>query len=44
MKILEQGVTGLLQPWGGGDAAALDLLVPILNRSRAWLKRELGGR
>jgi hypothetical protein len=26
----DQGVTGLLQAWGGGDQAALDQLAPIV--------------
>jgi hypothetical protein len=48
------GVTALLQDWRGGDAGALDQLVPIVDAelhrqgqrylARAWLKRELGRR
>lgn len=43
-----QGVTGLLQAWGGGDAAALDQLVPIVyeelrRQARRYLRREDAG-
>jgi RNA polymerase sigma-70 factor (ECF subfamily) len=43
-----QGVTGLLQAWGGGDAAALDQLVPIVyqelhRQAQHYLQRESPG-
>jgi RNA polymerase sigma-70 factor, ECF subfamily len=43
-----QGVTGLLQAWGGGDAAALDQLVPIVyeelhRQAQRYLRRESPG-
>jgi ECF sigma factor len=42
------GVTGLLQAWGGGDAAALDQLVPIVyeelrRQAQRYLRRESPG-
>ena len=42
------GVTGLLQAWGGGDAAALDQLVPIVyeelhRQAQRYLRREAPG-
>jgi RNA polymerase sigma factor (TIGR02999 family) len=48
MAIPEQGVTGLLQAWGGGDATALDRLVPIVyeelrRQAQRYLRRETPG-
>jgi RNA polymerase sigma factor (TIGR02999 family) len=48
MATPDQGVTGLLQAWGGGDAAALDQLVPIVydelrRQARRYLRRENPG-
>ena len=42
------GVTGLLQAWGGGDAGALDQLVPIVyeelhRQAQRYLRREAPG-
>jgi RNA polymerase sigma factor (TIGR02999 family) len=41
-------VTGLLQAWGGGDAAALDQLVPVVydelhRQAQRYLRRETPG-
>ena len=41
----DQGVTGLLQAWGGGDQAALDQLLPIVyeelrRQAQRYLRRE----
>jgi len=43
-----QGVTALLQAWGGGDAAALERLVPIVyeelhRQAQRYLQRETPG-
>ncbi len=48
MTIPDQGVTGLLQAWGGGDHAALDQLVPIVyeelhRQAQRYLRRESPG-
>ena len=48
MATPHQGVTGLLQAWGGGDAAALDQLVPIVyeelhRQAQRYLRREAPG-
>ena len=48
MATPDQGVTGLLQAWGGGDAAALDQLVPIVydelrRQAQRYLRRENPG-
>jgi RNA polymerase sigma factor (TIGR02999 family) len=48
MAIPDQGVTGLLQAWGGGDAAALDQLVPLVyaelrRQAQRYLSRESPG-
>jgi hypothetical protein len=48
MATPEQGVTCLLQAWGGGDAAALDQLVPIVyqelrRQAQRYFRREAPG-
>ncbi len=48
MATPEQGVTGLLQAWGSGDAAALDQLVPIVyeelhRQAQRYLQHESPG-
>jgi RNA polymerase sigma factor (TIGR02999 family) len=48
MATPQQGVTGLLQAWGGGDHAALDQLVPIVyeelhRQAQRYLQRENPG-
>jgi RNA polymerase sigma factor (TIGR02999 family) len=48
MATPDPGVTGLLQAWGGGDAAALDQLVPIVyeelrRQAERYLRRETPG-
>jgi len=48
MATPDQGVTGLLQAWGGGDQAALDQLLPIVydelrRQAQGYLRRENPG-
>jgi RNA polymerase sigma factor (TIGR02999 family) len=48
MATPDQGLTGLLQAWGAGDAAALDRLLPIVYRelhqqAQRYLRNETPG-